>query len=132
MNLSSEHTTLAYNERPTIFFVDLSQPDIVFICRLLRNIGMRGCNLGFSYMATAIQLVYMDNSYVNSLTTRLYPEIARLYCTTESAVPSAIYKEINSFWDRNGAANLAAVTGYKLYERPYAGELLDVTAAAHS
>lgn len=45
---------------------------------LLRK-GIKSHIKGFNYMATAVELCHENKSYLRGLTTKLYPEIAKIY-----------------------------------------------------
>ena len=57
---------------------------------------------GFHYLGTAITMSCKDPSYMNLLTKTLYPEIAKKFDTTKSAVEKNIRYVIDTSWSRGG------------------------------
>lgn len=60
------------------------------ITKTLITIGVNPGILGYRYLQTAIQYAIKDNSYVNYITTKLYPTIAEIHNSTPSRVERAI------------------------------------------
>lgn len=56
--------------------------------------------LGFNYLKEAIELCLNDQTVLNSITTYLYPTIAKNNNTTPSRVERAIRHAIETSWDK--------------------------------
>jgi two-component system response regulator (stage 0 sporulation protein A) len=60
------------------------------VSQTLRNMGVAVNNYGFTYLKHAVLMVSEDESYLHSITKRLYPEIAKKCDTTPQRVERAI------------------------------------------
>lgn len=60
------------------------------IDKLLLEKGLKPHLKGFKFIATAVSLVCDDRDYLEQVTGRLYPEIAKTYNTTPSKVERGI------------------------------------------
>lgn len=60
------------------------------IAILLRMVGISPALLGYKYISAATKLVLADPSFIDNITSRLYPHIAKEYGTTSSRVERAI------------------------------------------
>ena len=72
-----------------------------------------------------------DQSIINNVTKRLYPEIARKYDTTPSKVERAIRHAIEVAWNRGRIEAINSVFGVKVYigaERPTNSEFIALVA----
>lgn len=67
--------------------------------RHLKNCGVSPANLGYKYILRAIELSIEDETILDHVTKRLYPEIARTYSTTASRVERAIRHSIETAFD---------------------------------
>lgn len=65
---------------------------------LLRYIGVNQGNLGYLYISEAISLALEDRSYIQKITTNLYPAIAKKFNTMPSRVERAIRHEIENLF----------------------------------
>lgn len=104
-----------------------SQMDEIHL--LLRRIGLRGTLCGFAYMATAVSLVLSDETHLNNLTKRLYPEIAKIWGTNSACVSKSLCRMVNIIWLPKNKRKLEEIIGYEIHEKPYAGEMIDILAA---
>ena len=75
------------------------------VSKILYNLGISPKLSGFKYIIGATILSYYDNSYINNLTTRLYPKIGEKYNTTPSRIERDIRYSIEKAW-KNGDINL--------------------------
>lgn len=98
------------------------------ISAFLRSIGFRATYIGFQYLVCAISLVMSNESYLHSLTTRLYPCVADIYGISAVSVERAMRFMINVFWDHGNVALLEDRLGYPMHDRPSIGEFIDVIA----
>ena len=80
---------------------DKSKDNYVKITQLLAEIGIPSNLSGYSYLRKAIEICIHDRSEIDSVTKRLYPEIARHFATTPNKVEHAIRHAIESAWIKN-------------------------------
>lgn len=71
----------------------------------LYNLGISPKLAGYKYIIEATMLSYYDNSYINNLTTKLYPKIGEKYNTTPSRIERDIRYSVEKAW-KNGDINL--------------------------
>lgn len=64
---------------------------------------------------TEILLAVSDHDYINAVTKRLYPEIAKRNATTASRVERAIRHAIEVAWDRGDVDTLNSYFGYTIH-----------------
>ena len=115
--------------RPSLLSLATKNTSILFASRLLRKIGLRGTTYGFDYLSMALVLVVSDSRYLHALTTELYPELAKIFHVSEKNISCSIYRQIDSLWKRIGPEPLEELIGYKLSEKPYVGDFLDILSA---
>ena len=68
---------------------------------------------------------------INSITKRLYPEVARVFDTSASKVERAIRHAIEVAWNRGKIENINSLFGIKVYnhnEKPTNGEFIALVA----
>ena len=70
--------------------------------------------LGFEYLREAISLVICDRSYIQSLTTRLYPEIAKKFDSTPSRVERAMRHAVEVAFDRGDPEIISNYFSYSI------------------
>ena len=68
------------------------------IFKFQTQLGIRSNIKGYNYIKTAITLAYNDSTILESVTKRLYPDIAKIYNTTASRVERAIRHAIETAW----------------------------------
>ena len=66
-------------------------------------------------MRDAILLTMDEPEYINAVTKRLYPEIAKRNLTTASRVERAIRHAIEVAWDRGDVDTLNSYFGYTIH-----------------
>lgn len=66
----------------------------------LLEVGVPDSLIGHSYLMTALELVVMEPSLANAITTKLYPRIAAMHLTTPSRTERAIRHAIEVAFDR--------------------------------
>ena len=87
-------------------------PDIdELIFGLLREVGMPENLLGSRYIRYAIQLCYEDPEYIHTMTSRLYPDVAKEFGTTSSRAERAIRHAIEVIFDRGDLEHIARIFG---------------------
>ncbi len=82
---------------------------------ILHQIGVPAHIKGYQFLRDAILMTMEDNDYINSVTKRLYPEIARRNSTTASRVERAIRHAIEVAWDRGDVDILNRYFGYTIH-----------------
>lgn len=85
------------------------------VTEILHQIGVPAHIKGYQFLRDAILMTMDDNEYINSVTKRLYPEIARRNGTTASRVERAIRHAIEVAWDRGDVDTLNSYFGYTIH-----------------
>lgn len=85
------------------------------VTEILHQIGVPAHIKGYQFLRDAILMTMDDNEYINSVTKRLYPEIARRNSTTASRVERAIRHAIEVAWDRGDVDTLNSYFGYTIH-----------------
>lgn len=67
-----------------------SHPQYEEYFNAMNSLGLDGSLIGFSYIIYAEQLIESDPSYLQSVTKRLYPDVAKMFGSTGSRVERAI------------------------------------------
>ena len=82
---------------------------------ILHQIGVPAHIKGYQFLRDAILLTTADHEYINAVTKRLYPEIAKRNGTTASRVERAIRHAIEVAWDRGDVDTLNSYFGYTIH-----------------
>lgn len=101
------------------------------IANIFMTIGIPPHILGYQYLREAIKMTAEEQSLINSITKRLYPEIAQKFNTTASKVERAIRHAIEVAWNRGRVDAISSVFGVKVYvgsERPTNSEFIALVA----
>ncbi|MEG0339270.1 MAG: sporulation transcription factor Spo0A [Oscillospiraceae bacterium] len=85
------------------------------VTEILHQIGVPAHIKGYQFLRDAILMTMNDPEYINSVTKRLYPEIAKHYSTTSSRVERAIRHAIEVAWDRGDVDTLNGYFGYTIH-----------------
>ena len=86
--------------------------DELTVTEILHQIGVPAHIKGYQFLRDAILLTISDHGYINAVTKRLYPEIAKRNMTTASRVERAIRHAIEVAWDRGYIETLQKFFGY--------------------
>lgn len=70
----------------------------------IKTLGVPANVKGYRYLRYAIELVMSDISYIDAVTTILYPRVAKKFNTTPSRVERAIRHAIQSGWLRGNVS----------------------------
>ena len=97
--------------------------------QLLRRLGLSGRLKGFGYATSMIEQVTEDPSAVRLITKSLYPETARHFQASVSAVERDLRTLVHSCWSHGDRAFLEVVAGRHIPRRPTNSEFLDLVAA---
>ena len=87
----------------------------VRVTDVIHQIGVPAHIKGYQFLRDAILLTLEDGEYINSVTKRLYPEIAKKNATTASRVERAIRHAIEVAWDRGDVDTLNRYFGYTIH-----------------
>ena len=98
--------------RPQIVSQD---SDELTVTEILHQIGVPAHIKGYQFLRDAILLTISDHGYINAVTKRLYPEIAKRNMTTASRVERAIRHAIEVAWDRGDVDTLNSYFGYTIH-----------------
>ena len=77
---------------------------------------------GYQYLMKGFALIRENPDYLQSVTKRLYPDIARDYKLGWSSVERAIRTVLNNCWNRGNRELLDQMAGYHLNRRPTVSE----------
>lgn len=84
------------------------------IFKFQTQLGIRSNIKGYNYIKTAITLEYNDSTILESVTKRLYPDIAKIYNTTASRVERAIRHAIETAWMNGNVDVINDIFGYSV------------------
>lgn len=84
------------------------------IFKFQNQLGIHSNIKGYNYIKTAITLVYNDQTLMESITKRLYPDIAKIYNTTASRVERAIRHAIETAWMNGNVDAINDIFGYSV------------------
>lgn len=82
------------------------------VTEIIHQIGVPAHIKGYYYIRESILLAVSDIGILNSVTRKLYPEVARRFGTTPSRVERAIRHSIEVAWDRGDLDTLNRYFGY--------------------
>ena len=82
------------------------------VTEILHQIGVPAHIKGYQFLRDAILLTMNEPDYINAVTKRLYPEIAKKNGTTASRVERAIRHAIEVAWGRGELDTLNSLFGY--------------------
>ena len=94
---------------------DSVDSDELTVTEILHQIGVPAHIKGYQFLRDAILLTMNDPDYINAVTKRLYPEIAKMNGTTASRVERAIRHAIEVAWDRGDVDTLNSYFGYTIH-----------------
>ena len=89
--------------------------DELTVTEILHQIGVPAHIKGYQFLRDAILFTMREPDYINAVTKRLYPEIARKNDTTASRVERAIRHAIEVAWDRGDVDTLNSYFGYTIH-----------------
>ena len=85
------------------------------VTAIIHEIGVPAHIKGYQFLRDAILLTAADPDYINAVTKRLYPQIAKQNGTTASRVERAIRHAIEVAWDRGDVEVLNSYFGYTIH-----------------
>ena len=89
--------------------------DELTVTEILHQIGVPAHIKGYQFLRDAILLTMDEPDYINAVTKRLYPEIAKKNGTTANRVERAIRHAIEVAWDRGDVDTLNSYFGYTIH-----------------
>lgn len=101
------------------------------ITNIFLTVGIPAHIKGYQFLREAIKMAVDDPHIINSITKRLYPDIAKMYDTTASKVERAIRHAIEVAWNKGKIENINDVFGLRVYdthEKPTNGEFIALVA----
>lgn len=101
------------------------------ISNIFITVGIPAHIKGYQFLREAIKMAVDTPEIVNSITKKLYPNIATRFCTTPSKVERAIRHAIEVAWNRGKIENINSVFGLQVYnanEKPTNGEFIALVA----
>ena len=84
------------------------------VTEILHQIGVPAHIKGYQFLRDAILMTMENQDYINSVTKRLYPEIAKKNYTSSSRVERAIRHAIEVAWSRGKMETLDSLFGYTI------------------
>jgi len=101
------------------------------ISNIFITVGIPAHIKGYQFLREAIKMAIDEPEIVNSITKKLYPNIAERFDTSASKVERAIRHAIEVAWNRGKIENINDVFGLKVYdsnEKPTNGEFIALVA----
>ena len=97
------------------------------ISNIFISVGIPAHIKGYQFLREAIKMAVENPEVINSITKRLYPEVAKVFDTSASKVERAIRHAIEVAWNRGKIENINSLFGVKVYshnEKPTNGEFI--------
>lgn len=101
------------------------------ITNIFISVGIPAHIKGYQFLREAIKMAVANPDIINSITKRLYPEVAERFDTTASKVERAIRHAIEVAWNKGKIENINQIFGVKVYsgnEKPTNGEFIALVA----
>ena len=101
------------------------------ITNIFISVGIPAHIKGYQFLREAIKMAVAHPDIINSITKRLYPEVAERFDTTASKVERAIRHAIEVAWNKGKIENINQIFGVKVYsgnEKPTNGEFIALVA----
>lgn len=86
-----------------------------YVTRIMLDVGVPAHLKGYHYLRKAIIMTERNLGMMGSVTKMVYPEIARMYNTTDQRVERAIRNAIEISWDRGNMDTLEKLFGYSIH-----------------
>ncbi|MDR2201301.1 MAG: sporulation transcription factor Spo0A [Clostridiales bacterium] len=101
------------------------------ITNIFITVGIPAHIKGYHFLREAIKMAIDNPEIINSITKRLYPEVAGRFDTSPSKVERAIRHAIEVAWNRGKIENINSLFGVRVYnrnEKPTNGEFIALVA----
>lgn len=98
---------------------------------LLLCAGFQPRQVGYRYLREAVWISYREPEMIESITKRLYPEVAKRFGTTDKQVERAIRSAIETAWTKGNRDTLVLIFGDLFDDRnvkPTNSEIIKVLA----
>ena len=98
---------------------------------LLLRAGFQPRQIGYRYLREAVWISYKEPEMIQSVTKRLYPEVAKRFETTDKQVERAIRNAINTAWTKGDCDALVLIFGDLFVDRnvkPTNSEIIKILA----
>ena len=84
----------------------------ILVTDVIHRLGVPAHIKGYHYLRTAILDALDDHAILDSITKKLYPEVAQQHNTTSSRVERAIRHAIELAWERGNSGSISSFFGY--------------------
>ena len=101
------------------------------ISSFMLELGIPAHLRGYQYLRSAVEMCTQDMELVGSVTKLLYPDLAKMYKTTDQKIERAIRNAIEVSWERGNSALFEQLFGYcnsNEYSRPTNSEYIATVA----
>lgn len=101
------------------------------ISGFMLELGVPAHLRGYQYLRSAVEMCAQDMELVGSVTKLLYPDLAKLYHTTDQKIERAIRNAIEVSWERGNSELFERLFGYSNsneYSRPTNSEYIATVA----
>jgi two-component system response regulator (stage 0 sporulation protein A) len=101
------------------------------ISEIFMTVGIPAHIKGYQFLREAIKMTIDSPEIINSITKKLYPEVAERFETSPSKVERAIRHAIEVAWNKGRIENVNSIFGVKVYspnEKPTNGEFIALVA----
>jgi len=101
------------------------------ITNIFITVGIPAHIKGYQFLREAIKMAIENPDIINSITKKLYPEVADKFSTSPSKVERAIRHAIEVAWNRGKIENINSLFGVRVYshnEKPTNGEFIALVA----
>lgn len=101
------------------------------ISGFMLELGVPAHLRGYQYLRSAVEMCAEDMELVGSVTKLLYPDLARMYHTTDQKIERAIRNAIEVSWERGNSELFERLFGYSNsneYSRPTNSEYIATVA----
>ena len=86
----------------------------ISVTKILHELGVPSNIKGYKYMRVGILLIYNNPSFIDEITNRLYPNIAKTYKTSISSVERSIRHAIDVSWNRGNWDLMEDIFGHSI------------------
>lgn len=101
------------------------------LANIFITVGIPAHIKGYQFLREAIKMAIENPDIINSITKRLYPDVADKFDTTASKVERAIRHAIEVAWNKGKIENINHLFGIKVYgnnDKPTNGEFIALVA----
>ncbi len=101
------------------------------ISNVFITVGIPAHIKGYQFLREAVKMAIVNPDIINSITKKLYPEVAKRFNTSASKVERAIRHAIEVAWNRGKIENINSLFGVRVYspnEKPTNGEFIALVA----